>query len=71
MSFWKTVTPDNMTSLFGKSAEARIVDPDDPTRIFSWLLEETFDDKGNVILYEYKKEDHDNIDPAQPQEGKR
>ena len=37
--------------------QSRISDPADPTRIFSWLISETRDDKGNAILYEYKGED--------------
>ena len=32
-------------------------DPANESRVFSWLLDESFDDKGNVIVYEYKRED--------------
>ncbi|WP_437793358.1 SpvB/TcaC N-terminal domain-containing protein [Sorangium sp. So ce693] len=54
--YWTATTPDNITSVYGRSAEARIADPARPERIFSWLLEETRDDKGNVVVYEYKAE---------------
>ena len=54
---WRATTKENVTSLYGKSASARIVDPDHPPHIFEWLLEETFDAKGNHILYEYVQED--------------
>ena len=37
-----------------RTAESRIADPADPTRIFSWLICESYDDKGNAIVYEYK-----------------
>ena len=36
-------------------SRSRIVDPADPRRIFSWLICESYDDKGNVIVYEYKR----------------
>ena len=42
---------------YGKTAESRIADPADPARVFSWLICESYDDKGNVISYEYKAED--------------
>jgi hypothetical protein len=54
---WRATTKENVTSLYGKSASARVVDPDHPAHIFEWLLEETFDAKGNHILYEYVQED--------------
>ncbi len=68
---WKSISKDNVTSIYGKSAESRIFDPDDDSRVFCWLLEESYDDKGNVILYQYKQENDDNIDPSLPQEKNR
>src|SRR5262249_47323286 len=62
---------DNIMSVYGVTAQARISDPQDPSRIFTWLLEETLDDRGSVVLYEYKQEDRANIDPALPQEANR
>ena len=32
--------------------DSRIADPADPRRIFSWLICETYDDRGNVIVYD-------------------
>jgi RHS repeat-associated protein len=55
--YWEATTKDRVTSVYGKSADARIADPDDDRRVFRWLLEETSDDRGNVIRYEYKAED--------------
>ncbi|WP_437597398.1 SpvB/TcaC N-terminal domain-containing protein [Sorangium sp. So ce590] len=55
--YWTATTPDNITSVYGRSEHARIADPARPERIFSWLLEETRDDKGNVVVYDYKAED--------------
>ena len=53
---WRTVTRDNVTSLFGRSAASRIADPEHPSKIFSWLIDLSYDDRGNAISYEYKGE---------------
>jgi RHS repeat-associated protein len=55
--FWRSISKDNITTWYGKVPESRIADPADPTRIFSWLICESYDDKGNVIVYRYKTED--------------
>lgn len=35
---WRSITQDNVTTLYGQTNESRIADPDDPLRrIFSWL----------------------------------
>src|SRR5262249_55593612 len=54
---WRTITKDNITSLFGRSPSARVADPKRPWRVFRWLLEATFDDRGNITWFEYKPED--------------
>jgi len=61
---WRATTRDNITSVYGRSRQARIMSPADPEeglpeRVFEWLLEETFDAKGNHILYEYAAESPD------------
>ena len=68
---WRSITKDNVSSIYGKSANSRIADPDDPTRVFKWLLEETADDKGNLILYEYKQENSQNVSESLPHEKNR
>ena len=55
-SYWRTISKDNITTIFGKTENSRIFDPDNSTHIFSWLINESYDDKGNAILYEYKLE---------------
>ncbi|MBW4680589.1 MAG: hypothetical protein KME19_10790 [Microcoleus vaginatus WJT46-NPBG5] len=54
--YWRTVSKDNVTSIFGRTDKARIFAPDNPSHVFQWLLEETFDAKGNYIVYQYKLE---------------
>jgi RHS repeat-associated protein len=62
-SHWRTVSKENITSVYG------LIDRDDPEdkqnhcviedgkRIFSWLIKESWDAKGNLIRFTYKKED--------------
>ena len=57
---WRSITKDNITTLYGKDNDARIFDPDDPdpvhpTRIFSWLICQSYDDKGNAVVYKYRR----------------
>jgi hypothetical protein len=68
---WRSITPDNVSTLYGKSAESRIADPQDPARVFSWLICESYDDSGNRIVYEYKLEDNNGIEPALAHEANR
>jgi RHS repeat-associated protein len=56
---WRVTTKQNVTSVYGRSESARIVDPKTIGRIYEWLLEETFDANGNHIYYEYIQELND------------
>jgi RHS repeat-associated protein len=68
---WRTISKDNITTLYGQSTQSRIAEPDEPTHIFSWLICESYDDKGNAIRYEYKAENSDGVDIAQAHEHNR
>jgi len=61
---WRVITKDNVTTLFGWSAGSRIADPKDADKIFEWLPEFVFDDKGNCAHYIYKKEDDKGFNPS-------
>ncbi len=54
---WRSISADNVLTVYGKNALSRIADPADPSRIFSWLICEMRDDKGNAVVYDYKAED--------------
>ena len=71
VSHWRSISKDNITTLYGNRDDARIADPADPTRVFTWLICESYDDKGNAIFYKYKPEDDANIDRAAPYERNR
>ncbi len=74
---WRSISKDNITTLYGKRESedepvlSRIADPDDPTRVFSWLICASYDDKGNAIVYEYAAENDDNVDRGQANERNR
>jgi RHS repeat-associated protein len=73
---WRSISRDNVTTLYGRDNESRIVDPADPspatpTRVFSWLICASYDDKGNAVVYEYAAENDDNVDRAQANERNR
>jgi len=59
---WRSISKDNITTLYGLSANSRISDPTNLTHIFSWLICQSYDDKGNAIIYEYKEENSERID---------
>jgi hypothetical protein len=68
---WRSISKDNILTLYGKDCNSRIYDPNDPTRIFTWLICESRDDKGNAVLYEYQEEDGAGVDLSKPQERNR
>jgi hypothetical protein len=63
---WRITTRDNLTTLFGWTFQARINEPGNPNKIFSWFPEFVFDDKGNCSHTLYKKEDNTGIDVSLP-----
>ena len=69
--FWRSISKDNITTWYGRSENSRIANPENPERIFSWLICETYDDKGNIITYHYKAEDAENVDLSQAHQQNR
>ncbi|MEO0572879.1 MAG: SpvB/TcaC N-terminal domain-containing protein [Bacteroidota bacterium] len=59
---WRVMTRDNVSTLFGWTDNAIISNPNDPSKIFEWLPEFIFDDKGNCTSYQYKAEDDLGLD---------
>ncbi|MEV1179280.1 SpvB/TcaC N-terminal domain-containing protein, partial [Nonomuraea sp. NPDC049784] len=60
---WRSIDRGNVTTVYGRDAESRIADPDDPDRrIFSWLICESFDDRGSAMVYRYAAEGDDGAD---------
>jgi RHS repeat-associated protein len=61
---WRSISRDDITTWYGRTPESRIADPADESRIFSWLICVSHDDKGNVMAYDYKRENDDDVDMA-------
>ena len=61
---WRVITSNNVTSLFGWTDNSIISNPQNPSQIFEWLPEFTFDDKGNCSQYIYKKDDAHGFDES-------
>lgn len=68
---WRSISKDNILTVYGRDKQSRVYDPADESKIFSWLISESYDDKGNAILYEYVAENSDNIDISQANEQNR
>jgi RHS repeat-associated protein len=68
---WRSISKDNILTLYGRNGNSRIADPANPGKIFSWLICETRDDKGNAILYDYRQEDEAEVDLMQVNERNR
>ena len=71
ISHWRTLSRDNITALYGADPASRVAGPGDPTRIFSWQICRTWDDKGNAAVYSYTAEDGAGIDLATAHEANR
>ncbi|ETP66940.1 hypothetical protein G159_19935 [Planococcus glaciei CHR43] len=69
--FWRSISKDNITTWYGRTSESRIMDPSDKSRIFSWLICLSHDDKGNVMTYHYKAEDAENVNLSLANEKNR
>jgi RHS repeat-associated protein len=54
---WVVREKNGSRLLLGRSAEARVADPDDPSRVQTWMLSRHEDAHGNQIDYEYETVD--------------
>ena len=64
---WRSISRDNIVTVYGRTADSRIEDPSAPAgapRIFSWLICESYDDKGNAIYYQYERENAQQINAS-------
>jgi RHS repeat-associated protein len=57
--YWEVRSKENIVSVFGKTDDSKLVSPyaGEGHRVFKWCLEYSYDDRGNIVLYEYKMED--------------
>jgi hypothetical protein len=70
-TFWKRITGDNVSTVFGDSNLSRISDPTDSAKTVQWLISASWDASGNAILYNYVQEDSVNVDLSSLHESTR
>jgi len=70
-TLWRSISNDNVTTWYGKTTESRVADPEDSSRVFAWLICESYDDKGNLVIYQHKPEDSHNVDVSKMHERNR
>jgi RHS repeat-associated protein len=68
---WRSLSKDNILTVYGLDAGSRISDPEAPEHVFSWLICRSYDDKGNAIVYDYAAENDHNVDLTKPSERRR
>jgi RHS repeat-associated protein len=68
---WRSISKDNILTVYGLDANSRIADPKHPDHVFTWLICQSYDDKGNAIRYDYAAENGDGIDTAKASEHHR
>jgi hypothetical protein len=70
-SHWRSISRAGVCTWYGRTPESRIADPANPRHVFSWLICESHDDRGNAIVYEHKAEDSAGVDLAAAHERGR
>ena len=73
---WRSITRENVTTVYGRSNESRIFDPaaaasPHPRHVFEWLICESYDDKGNAIVYKYAAENDVHVNRMRANERNR
>ncbi len=73
---WRSISRENVTTVYGKDNNSRVFNPADsnpaaPSTVFSWLISESYDDKGNAIVYEYAEENDANVNRSATNERNR
>lgn len=69
-TIWRHIEQSGLESIYGLDDSARIADPTEPRRVFTWLLQAQYNQSGEAISYEYLAENSANL-PEQPWEAGR
>lgn len=61
---WRTRSKNNILSVYGleSSGLTKIDNPENRHQVFTWLLEAQYDNLGNAVHYQYKKENGEKVD---------
>ena len=58
---WRVTDKNNVVSVFGESQAAQVYDSENARKIFEWKIERRYDALGNVIEFEYKRENAEKV----------
>ncbi len=70
-SHWRTITRENVVSLFGLEESSRVANPADKRQVFRWHLSQVIDNRGSVTLYQYMADDGTGVDRTAAHEANR
>lgn len=68
---WRSLSKDNVLTVYGLDSASRIADPENPDHVFSWLICRSYDDTGNAIVYDYVAENARGVDKTRSSEQHR
>jgi hypothetical protein len=71
LSHWRSISRDNVSTLYGYDAASRVSDPADPTHVFAWHFSRSWDSRGNLMVHDYVREDGAGIDTTTAHEVNR
>jgi virulence plasmid B protein/glycosyltransferase TcdB-like subunit of Tc toxin/glycosyltransferase TcdB-like subunit of Tc toxinin len=71
LSHWRTITRENVISLFGMEDTSRVANPADKGQVFRWHLSQVIDNHGNITLYQYVADDGTGVDRTAAHEANR
>ncbi|HXA84463.1 MAG TPA: SpvB/TcaC N-terminal domain-containing protein [Candidatus Dormibacteraeota bacterium] len=71
ISHWRTITRENVISLFGMEDTSRVANPADKRQVFRWHLSQVIDNHGNGTLYQYVADDGTGVDRTTAHEANR
>jgi hypothetical protein len=68
---WRSISRDNVLTVYGFDQSSRIADPEAPEHVFAWLICRSYDSKGNANVYDYAAENEKRIDLTRDNERSR
>ncbi|KAF3930152.1 hypothetical protein ABW19_dt0208899 [Dactylella cylindrospora] len=69
--FWRTISGENVTTIYGESDESRVFENSAGVRICSWLACRSYDSFGNAMEIRYKRENGQGVEQGIPSEANR
>lgn len=69
--WWRTVSASNITTVYGFHDQACVFDPGNRAKTYRWMMDFSYDDKGHVSQYCYKRENSLGVDVSEASERHR